>query len=152
MAGHLWQRAHCTTPDEESDTHPRSHPNALSRVEQLGGTILVLPSPHAGFFPISAIQVRSCLPKSLVVQAKTGIYHYQWLWFSEWSEVRVKLALVILVARYTTPARRGAGTNEGGDRGEIEMGAATIAVWEIGGGGGRLELEGGGEGRSCPAV
>ncbi len=72
--------------------------------------------------------------------------------FSEWSEVRVKLALVILVARYTTPARRGAGTNEGEDRGEIEMGAATIAVWEIGGGGGRLELEGGGEGRSCPAV
>ena len=38
MAGHLWQRARCTTPDEESDTHPRSHPNALSRVEQLGGT------------------------------------------------------------------------------------------------------------------
>ena len=71
--------------------------------------------------------------------------------FSEWSEVRVELALVILVARYTTPARRGVGTNEGEDGGEIEMGAATIGVWEIGGVG-RLELEGGGEGRSCPAV
>lgn len=37
-----WQsfmvRTRCTTPEEESDTHTRSHPNALSRVEQLCGT------------------------------------------------------------------------------------------------------------------
>ena len=58
------------------------------------------------------------------------------------------------MARYT-PARRGAGTNREGDGDRLgwdKMGAATIAVWEIGGGGETLEREGGGEGRLCPAV